>query len=539
MALIADSLRRLEAPRAGADLARGFAAEVADPAWMLGRQWQLGEHQGEDAASPVRVTHRTRLTPIDALDGQPDDDPRLTPAEAIVESEPGGFWTVGRRVAAGRQVALGAEAAGRPLPTSDATLRLDRLPGPYARLDGTGYDGRELWDRRSPSDLDLETAWFGAFAPPTAEPADLWDPAELSYSTEFTAGARPGLRLGLDRHDGGELDWWSVDGSGGLPVAGVPPAPAVSVHPGRFRYPGAPLARWWQIEDGAVDLGGYAPDRSHVATLLLLDLVVNQSDDWFTFPVDARAGHVVTLEEVVVHDSFGESWTVEPPADWSLFAIEGLDRRSLVVWATAATPLVGPVLDEVAIGIDEDANVVWAVEQRLGGAGRSPPSPTRRLPRPNAATPATGRASPTSRRVGCGGAGTPIPSSGWPAAAASCRAGWPTCRAPPPCWLRRPTPISWSTRSPGPVTPSTRSNRPPSPPTACASSAARCWPAALTARPSSGPNAAASPCSRPRRRCCASTPSPRRERARAARGLGRQRHRPRGGRALPRAVMGR
>src|SRR4051812_48521695 len=47
----------------------------------------------------------------------------------------------------------------------------------------------------------------------------------------------------------------------------------------------------------------------------------------------------------------------------------GLDARSLVVWATAATPLAGPVLDEIVIGIDEDANLVWAVEQRLRGRG--------------------------------------------------------------------------------------------------------------------------------------------------------------------------
>ncbi len=38
-----------------------------------------------------------------------------------------------------------------------------------------------------------------------------------------------------------------------------------------------------------------------------------------------------------------------------------------MVWATAATPLAGPLLDEVLIGIDEDANLVWAVEQRLRG----------------------------------------------------------------------------------------------------------------------------------------------------------------------------
>jgi hypothetical protein len=67
-----------------------------------------------------------------------------------------------------------------------------------------------------------------------------------------------------------------------------------------------------------------------------------------------------------------------------MFGVDGLDARSLVVWATAATPLVGPILDEVVVGIDEDANLVWAVEQRLRGrtvlgSGDPPPEPPAHL----------------------------------------------------------------------------------------------------------------------------------------------------------------
>ncbi|MFF0945489.1 hypothetical protein ACFYE2_14860 [Kocuria sp. CPCC 205300] len=359
MGQIYDAVNRLQGDPLQTDLARGFSAEIADPAWMLGRQWQLGEHKGEDASSPVRVTYSSRLIPIEPLADQPHLDPRTTPGEAIVESEPGDWWTPGRRITTGRAVEAAADQAGAPLPGEDA-LRLRALPVPYHVLDGTGYDGQALW--RDRDRLNLEPAWFGAHQPPATEPADLWDPAELSYSTEFRAG---GVSLTLQRHDGGDLDWYSVDADGALDPA--IPASEHSLYPGRVRYPGAPLPRWWQIEDAKVDIGGYPPDRAHFATLLLIDLIVNQSDDWFSFPVDALAGYVVTLEKVVVHDSFGEDWTLTPPADWSMFATDGLERNALVVWATAATPLVGPVLDEVVIGIDEDANLVWAVEQRLRG----------------------------------------------------------------------------------------------------------------------------------------------------------------------------
>jgi hypothetical protein len=148
--------------------------------------------------------------------------------------------------------------------------------------------------------------------------------------------------------------------------------------PSRFQYPGAPLPRWWQIEDARVDIGGYPPDRSHFATMLLLDLVLSHSDDWFTFPVRARMGHVVTLHKVMVTDTFGESWEVKPPQefappdpwpaeDWSLFAVAKLGPRSLVLWPTVATPLAGEAIEEVVLGVDEDANAMWAVEERARG----------------------------------------------------------------------------------------------------------------------------------------------------------------------------
>jgi hypothetical protein len=205
-----------------------------------------------------------------------------------------------------------------------------------------------------------------------AAPRDLWDPAELAYSAEFTAG--PTTRLTLQRHDGGQLDWWSMDATGPVPPPARLPEPA-RVLANRVRYPGAPNPRWWQIEQAGTDLGTYAPDRSHFATLLLLELVTSHSDDWFTFPV-AAGGHVVTLHEAVVVDAFGDRWPLEPPDDgWSLFAVTGLDPRSLVLWAAVTAALTGPVIDQVDLGVDEDANLVWAVERRVGG--RDLPTPER------------------------------------------------------------------------------------------------------------------------------------------------------------------
>ena len=379
--MIFDVLLRLEPDPHQHDLARGWRAEVADPAWMIGRQWQMGEHQGEDATSPVGVEVTARETPIRPIAGQPNLDPRTVPAEAVVESEPGDWWTAGRRVRIGRAVAAAAQSHGVALPAEERLL-LAGLASPYDVLDGTGPDGRRLWRRRA--QLGLDPAWFGPTVPP-AEPTDLWDPAQFTYTAQFRAG---GASLHLDRHDGGDLDWFSVDATGQPGTSGS--ATTNQYLPGRMRYPSAPLPRWWQIEDAQVSIGGTAPDRAALATLVLIDLVVNNSDDWFTFAVPAHAGQVLTLEQVTVLDSFGDRWPLSPPEDWSLFRTHGLDARSLILWATASTPLIGPVLDEVVLGMDEDANLVWAVEQVIGGR-------TTTLARPGApghpAQPADGRTS--------------------------------------------------------------------------------------------------------------------------------------------------
>jgi hypothetical protein len=361
--VIYDVLLRLEPDPHQRDLARGWSAELADPAWLLGRQWQLAEHQGEDASWPLAVEARVRTTPIGAVPDQERLDPALVPAEAILESEPGDWWTVGRRVRLGHTVAAAATADGVDLP-DDVTLA--GLPVPYDALNGSGPDGYTLWRRRG--DLGLDEAWFGDPGPPHDEPADLWDPAELSYRADLPAGD---TTLAVRRHDGGDLDWYHADAAGGIGDGGD--LVNVRTNPGRLRYPSAPLPRWWQIEDAQVSIGGQAPDRASLATMLLIDLIVNHSDDWFTFTLPARSGTVMTYEDVSVVDSFGDRWSLAPPADWSVFMTSGLDPRSLVLWATARTPLAGPVLDQVVIGIDEDANLVWAVEQVV--AGRTLPTP--------------------------------------------------------------------------------------------------------------------------------------------------------------------
>jgi hypothetical protein len=185
-------------------------------------------------------------------------------------------------------------------------------------------------------------------------------------------------------HDGGDVDWYSVDhGSDAVTVTrpDVTPPVARQVIPSRLDYPGAPNPRWWELEDRAVDIGGFSPDRSHLATMLLIDVAMAHSDDWFSFTVPPpvadgatppSSGVLVKLTDVTVTDSFDQTWTLQPPpaggpTGWSLFHTAGLPESELLVWPVAVAPNTGPVLDDVLIGVDEDANLAWAVELRADG----------------------------------------------------------------------------------------------------------------------------------------------------------------------------
>ena len=65
-------------------------ARIADPLWMLARQWQSGEFQAEDAGTPLQVkvdysTHRP--TRLQLGESQPSEDLGDIPLEKWVEQE--------------------------------------------------------------------------------------------------------------------------------------------------------------------------------------------------------------------------------------------------------------------------------------------------------------------------------------------------------------------------------------------------------------------------------------------------------------------
>jgi hypothetical protein len=354
----------------------------------------MGEHQGENASSPIWVNYNLHSRTI--LSRDPRFDPTILPAEAIVESEIDDWWTMGRRVRIGKKL-----AAARPALQATPELLFVTPPPPYEHFQGL-LDGLEVWRKRA--DLGIDAGEFGAEIPADSTPA--WVSEALLYQQSADNGfVAADQELIVQRHRGGRIDWYSVDAAP-LAEGAVAQSEACEAIPTQLHYPGAPANRWWQIEDAEVDMGGYPPDSAHTSTSILTELIFSHSDDWFLFPVSSkaghRAGHVVAIATMQVQDAFGRSYSSEdvtaaqeklwpglqPPEDWTLFKVDGvadvdpgLAAEDIILWHVAEMPLEGLPLERVQFGLDEESNLLWAVERTI--AGREVESRVSKLPDEN------------------------------------------------------------------------------------------------------------------------------------------------------------
>lgn len=424
-------------PRA-TSIARPLAAQVRDPLWFLTRQWQFGEFQGEDAASPAYVQLDARFAPVTgwraAGGGSPQTFANDAPLEALVETEPFSPDTataveLGQRfetllAGAGLGSLAGdfraAFAIARPtnddlnaMPDQDlarflrvvagkvvdgaalyaATAALPALPDPPAIPPAQQDPVRDVLT----AFRDWVRAVYGDIG--TGD-APAWVPERLEYGVEVTAITPGGEVARFDAYPGpdGEFDWYAFDQRPTIDDE-APPEDAItaltrSVLPTRVRFRGMPNARWWHFENGSMSFGDIQPDRRELGKLALMDFMLVHGNDWLLVPFAQAAGTLCRVDALLVHDVFGGVTAVERADSrlrtgditrrWSLFSTSVAGRPGdladffiLPPSATTST-LSGAALEDVRFLRDEMANMVWAIEHATeNGLGQPWPAQER------------------------------------------------------------------------------------------------------------------------------------------------------------------
>ncbi len=417
-------ITRLETQPTAINLRAGLAAPLADPLWLLSRQWQFNEFQGEDAGTPLRLQFEIDGVKVDAFRAgtdaaaawQPVGD-HAVPIETRVEAEPvwrthprlrgeagqhalrmatppvraallaayplalaapsdpdadraGLLWST---LLAARTIDAAALAADlRPL--LDAAGNLGALP-PALALNGPDADSAKAMLARWLKWLDGLLVEGDA-----ANPS--WQRNRMEYAFSLRAGD---TRLDAAEYTDGRVDWNDF-------LATVAPQPGqlqqqtfavTSRHPTPVRYPGMPAERYWEFEDGAVNFAGAEAGVTDLLRISVTEFALTFGNDWFLVPVRLPVGWIHRVSRFVIGDNFGITSAASPFADpdgsqWTMYSLsadptlQGRLDHALFLPDSLDGVLEGAVLEETMLARDEMANLAWAIEHTVQGVSGEP-----------------------------------------------------------------------------------------------------------------------------------------------------------------------
>ena len=421
---MSQSWHRVEPNARDEDLEEGLRGAIADPLWLLARQWQLGEFRGEDAASPIHARAVIESDPIATFHNRAARGATPEPwtpdlvLECRVEAErvSDGPAAVSLAVEAGLRFLRRLDAAqlhpirSRVAWTSrfgfdpiadDPTLPL-RERQRLTLVSRRALDGRKLL-RATEADVQGMVAAVDASAWPAVaaelaawratetrqieEPAadDCWVDPKLAYAFALGFSTAAGeVTLAAEGYPGGHLDWhaFSVEQA---PSTASPTSSASTVTVERMPTPvsfrGQPAPRWWELEERSVYFGNLAAGPADIARVIVAEFATVFSDDWFVIPIELASGTLSRVSALDVIDVFGGQTRIAAtavadraaatPRPWAFFELAG-DRSAshglapyLFLPPVLASSLSGPAVEHVTFVRDEAANVAWAIEQTI------------------------------------------------------------------------------------------------------------------------------------------------------------------------------
>ena len=417
-------ITRLETQPTAISLQAGLSAPLADPLWLLSRQWQFNEFQGEDAGTPLRVRFAVQGVKVDAF--RAGADPAATwqpigdhdvPIETRVEAEPAWSTHARLRGEAGQHALRMATPAVRAALLAAYPLALSAPTDPDADRAGLLWsrllhartiDAIALADELRPlvdaaghlPNLPARLALGGADADAAKAMLATWlawldellyegDAAGASWQRnrmEYAFALKAGdTRLDAGEYTDGHVDWDDFRATAIAPQ-GDPVRQTFAVasrHPTPVRYPGMPAERFWEFEDGNVNFAGAEAGVTDLLRMCVTEFALTFGNDWFLVPVRLPVGWIHRVTDFVITDNFGIASSpaaIRNPegAQWTLYSVtpdpmlQGRLDHALFLPDSLDGVLEGTVLEETMLARDEMANLAWAIEHTVQGVSGEP-----------------------------------------------------------------------------------------------------------------------------------------------------------------------
>lgn len=443
---------RLEPRARTTEFDRVLQVGVHDALWALTRQWQFGEFAGEDTGSAIFAKVQLQFTQLShyrALNGPPQPYTDAEAFEQTIERLPAPLDDKVRLQASSLFMQLLAQLAGDeldrpgylarlrqlfPLPTvpaltpeadpdtvvAQAKAHTNTERAQFLALFGhSAFDGVALY-QQAKANAATVSAGIGpdVFVAATISqfltemellypdelrpPATAWNSRQLEYQFKCLLpddNAAQRTVLTADEYYTGRLDWYSFDvdlsADGQEAFAAVQPPAAlltnktVTVIPTEARFAGMPNSRWWEFEEGEVDLGNIRSDTTDLAKLVFSEYALVYGNNYLMLPISVPVSTLSEVKGILVTDVFGERRFIKPAiqgqsdnwTSWGMFNLttrraDGdrhtpADTRLWVPPVTVKTHGSAPV-EEVYLLRDEIANMVWALETKVANqVGRS------------------------------------------------------------------------------------------------------------------------------------------------------------------------
>ena len=428
--------------------------EVHDPLWMLTRQWQFGEFQGEDTGSAIFAKIKmqtTRIARYKSSTGEGETYSDHIPLETKVESESpvqdyhasvkaaSWFMKLLKKQFAESGIVFDHNAYLQHLKTLFAisfpeipvapddhqetvnklyNIVNEQLNGFLATYGNQWFDGVKLYrhyklavpvagDATVLANTHLAAIqgainefipWFKKTYEPdhntNGKGAWLNNQMEYQFGVSFPEVDKPNTVLKAEEYYNGDLEWFSFDaapaneqtdglsGTATPDESGLISEKILTVIPTLAKFGGMPNPRWWQFEDGNIDLGNVDADTTDISKLIVSEYALVYGNNWLVVPYSIPVGSLTTIPAIVITDVFGQRSLIEPSVqgssdNWSAWGMFNLstrhsendnnvpaDTRLFLPPCVVKTQESEPI-EEIHFIRDEMANMVWAIETRL------------------------------------------------------------------------------------------------------------------------------------------------------------------------------